>query len=183
VDVKTAAEAISPERAKELLTHWFHQRGARTVAFVQEENPQPDPDARYTVVYEARFKPSVLDQAQVEIWVTHDGEVAIGFETTARIAERLGTKSGRDRFAAGHEPARMSEAGMLALLDLIANGDLAIVAIVVPLLGLTGTEAVLLRGDLDALKSLGYSPTDWIRKPRTRKSIPSRHLLKFQPWH
>lgn len=139
---------LALERVRHLLSTWFATKHATTVAFREETNPTPDLDARYTVAYEAIFEPSSLDQARVELWVTTEGHVAIGFESHKRVAERLGVNGGHDRFATGHEPHRMSESGLLAVLDLIADGKIAISWTVIPLIGLISTKAVVLsQGD------------------------------------
>lgn len=180
-EAKVTPDPIRPDRADELISDWFERRGFRSVALQRIRDPQADPDARYVVEYEARFITPGLEQAQVEVWATRDGDVGIGLETKGRIAERVGVRTRRNGFAAGHEPAEMSESGLLGLLDCVADGEIAISARVVPLLGVTRTDAVLLKEEnRTALSSAGYAPMEWLRPRRGIERL--RRLLRFEPW-
>lgn len=176
-------ELKKPESVRQLLSEWFTTRHTTTIVFREETNPTPDPDARYRVAYEAIFDSSRLDQACVEIWVTTEGEIAIGFERRKRIAERLGVKSAIDRFAAGHEPHRMSEPGLLAILDLIADGQIAVSPTVIPLFGLVSTKAVVLHDVLEELALKGYSPVNWLKGVTRTEFSEERRFVKFRRWN
>ncbi len=171
---------IKPERVRQLSSEWFVTRHTARVEFREGTQPENDPQDDYLIAYEAVFEPGSLDQARVELWVTPDGYIAIGFERWKRIAERLDIKCGNNRFAAGHEPQCMSESGLLAILDLIADGQIAISSSVIPLFGLVSTKAVVCHGILDELVSKGYSPTNWLKGVSQKKF--STHLLQYRQW-
>ena len=148
------------------------------VAFHETTEPMVDPHARYLVVYEAVFEPRSLDQGRVEVWITNDGQVAVGFERRDRIAGRLGVRNTRQGFAAGHEPARVEPMGLKALLTLVASGGIVVSARVLPWIGLGSTSACANEEALESLAVAGYEKTGWLRQTvrvGTRK-------LKFAPW-
>lgn len=173
---------VDGRKARELLASWFHSRPRGGVVLHEETNPRADPHARYNVVYEARLVPPALDQMQVEVWVTSDGGIAVGIERTERVAERLGARLRRHRFAAGHEPAQVALSGLVALLDLVAEGGIGVEALVPPLLGLTQTKAVLLHGSVSELRSRGYEACNWIETSPTAPRLPFTRLLPYRPW-
>lgn len=170
------------ERIRKILSTWFATKRAISVTFREVINPTPDADARYTVAYEAIFEPLSLDQARVELWVTSEGNIGIGFESHKRVAERLGVSSRYDRFATGHEPHRMSETSLLALLDLIADGKIAISCTVIPLKGLISTKALLLSDCLDQLVLKDYSPLNWLHGVSQSEFSNQGNLLKYRQW-
>lgn len=104
----------------------------------------------------------------------------MGFETRKRVADRLGVKNWRNGFAAGHEPYPMTEPALLALLEMIANGRIAISARVIPFFGLISTKAVVLRDSLDVLIENGYCPLDWLKV--LPEMEPSRRIVQFGRW-
>lgn len=173
---------IDPARVGQLLSDWFASKNTESVAFRQEINPRPDEDARYRVIYEAQFEPAGLDQARVEIWVTADGEAAIGFEKRRRISQRLGKKAKNNRFVAGHEPRRMSETGLIAILDSIAAGQIAVSTIVLPFFGLVSTNAVVTQAVLDGLRSRDYLSIGWLKVVNEATISGRGHFLQFHGW-
>lgn len=182
VAVKVDQRQMNPQGARQLLSEWFATREANGVDFRENTKPDPDPDARYTVAYEAIFEPSSIEKAQVELWVTVEGEVAIGFETRKRVAERLGVRCRSGRFAAGHEPHRTSAPGLFAFLDLVADGHVAISWTAVPLFGLISTRAVVSHETLEVLVSRGYNPVKWLKQAKDTRSWHGRSLLRFEQW-
>ena len=178
---------LRPERARQLLSEWFATRHTTSVAFREETNPKNDPQDDYLIAYEAVFEPDSLDQAYVDIGVTPDGCVAIGFETRERIAARLGVKNRRSGFASGHEPYPLSEQGLLAILDVIANGQIAIPTKVLPWIGLgpfgVGLfKALVLPESLETLVANGYGPVTWLQAAKQSEFSVGDHFLHFRPW-
>lgn len=167
---------------RQTLSEWFAKRHPIEVEFREETSPQQDTDARYSVAYEAIFEPDSVNRARVEIWVTTVGEVGIGVEKWNRIAQRLGVKARDDRFAAGHEPQDMSVSGLLAILNAIAGGQIAVSATVIPWWGLVSTHAVAPPDVLEALDSADYHPAKWLSVARYEESAHLRHLLQFDSW-
>lgn len=149
---------------------------------LEKTEPTPDPDASYEVRYEAVFEPTSVDQARVEVWLSADGGVAVGFERVKRVAERLGMKVQDDRFAAGHEPHRMTETGLLLLLEMVADGEIAIESTVMPFLGLTSTKAVVTHDVLKALVSQGYAPVNWLKAMNRTEFSDRTDVLQFRRW-
>lgn len=180
--VRNNLPVLTPERAKVLLSEWFISKHTTTVVFREETNPKNDPHDDYLIGYEAIFEPKSLEHAYIHIGVTPDGYVAIGFERWERIAERLGAKNSSVRFAAGHEPCFISESGLLAILDLIANGQIAIAPTVIPLIGLVSTKAKVLQDVLEELISKGYSSVSWLNGVSQTEFSEKGRLLQFSRW-
>lgn len=178
MDVSNSDEAFSLQHLRVVLTDWFKQRQPATVQFIESTKPQEDPDSRYTVVYEAVFEPSTLDRFRAEIWATTDGEIAVGLEKRNRIAKRLGVKNWQEGFAAGHEPYQVTQEGLLALLTLVANGEIAITATTFPISGLAKTKAVVHSNSYNILSSQGYDCHRWLKV--ADEFQPSD--LRFKPW-
>lgn len=173
---------LTPERARKLLSEWFAKRHASGVTFREHTDPPQDPVGSYAVAYEAIFEPQSLEHARVEVWITTKAEVAIGFERTSRVSKRLGVRSGRDIFAAGQEPLPINAPGLVAILDTIADGQMAILPTVLPLIGLVSTRAVLPREVADQLVSRGYNSLSWLKRVRDRRFLERARVLRFQPW-
>lgn len=180
VTAKTESGGLQPQQVRQALSHWFTERGVSIMSFKEENNPQNDQHDDYVVVYEATFEPSRLDQARAELWLTTDGRVAIGIETRKRVSERLAVNNRRDGFAAGHEPHSMSETALLTILEVIANGEIAISATVVPLLGLTSTAALVMPHSVERLRSGGYHSLEWL-KVEKRGQLSSQ-ALRYHAW-
>jgi hypothetical protein len=147
---------------------------------VHVKNPAKDPHARYEVIHETAFEPASLEVGRVEVWLTESGEISIGFETVERVAKRLGVRAAKSGFAAGHEPQAMSRESLLALLDLVANGDVALHATIVPLIGISDVTAYTSATALARLAEMGYTATRWLRPREQRGDGVS--LLQYQPW-
>ena len=160
-----------PDRVRVLVSEWFASRQTTTVAFKEETNPENDPNVDdYLIAYEAFFEPESLEQAYVWVQVSTDGAVGIGIERWKRITERLGVRVRADEYygvrdAGGVELSFMNESVLLAILDLIADGQIAISSTVIPFLGLTSTKVVMPQDVLEKLISkdvLGNSTFDWL---------------------
>lgn len=153
----------------------------RSVAFNERivHDDMDDADS-YRVVYEARFHSESLNVATVELWLTEDGGVAIGFERRERVARALGTRAYQPhRFAAGHEPRDLSIAAVLDVLTAIAHGRVGLEAMALPLFGIVSTRAVLNRGS-EGRGTPWESHPDWIISPATASSWWRR--IFYRPW-
>lgn len=183
--METSLAGSSPARTRQVLSQWFADREIGAMIFSEDTDPGVDPDSSYQLAYKATFDPPSLEQAQVEVWVTVEGEIAIGIERFGRIADRLGvgcSLNQRQVFAAGHEPLVVSDSGLLGLLDLIADGKLAISVTLAPLVGLLGAVAVLPDGALDPLVSAGYSSKARLRERRNARPRSWRRLIQYDRW-
>jgi len=165
------------------LHNWFIGSGSRDVDFIENTNPNPDPNSRFVVTYEAAFEPKALDRMRIEIWVTSLGEIAIGLETKGRIAARLGIKGPNQKvFSAGHEPHIATVDGLVALLTAVSSGKICISAFALPILGLVSTKAVLLHSTDEYLASKGYMHRSWLNVVENFESDVFSHVLQFAPW-
>jgi hypothetical protein len=174
---------MSLQQVRQLVTEWFSSKRTDTVAFHESVDPVNDPYGSYVVRYEAIFEPITLDQARIELWVTAEDCVSIGFETRDRVAGRLSIKNRRSGFAAGHEPYPMTHQGLLALLEVIANGEIAIFARVVPWYGLGTTKALMLPERLHALSLKNYYPCGWLHSVKKFESTGTVRVLRYRPWN
>lgn len=172
-------KGIAPERVRAILTQWFRDRHVTSVSFREDVDPESDLDS-YVVAYEAFFEPQSLEYAYVCVAVTVDGDVAFLFETRARVAKRLAVRGGRDVLVGGHEPSPMSESGLLALLDLIADGQVGVAAFAVPLFGLIFARACARPEAIEHLIARGYT---WVRWLHPVSSLVGRaNVIKLKPW-
>jgi hypothetical protein len=119
---------------------------------------------------------------RVEIWVTTDGSVSLGIETRDRLAKRLGVKNRREGFVVGHEPTAMTEKSLLAILDLICDGQLSISVNIWPWLGLGGTRPELLLQFQELLKSTGYDSKKLLGAGSALSPLCKKHYVRYQPW-
>jgi hypothetical protein len=175
--------SIEPVRVRHILTQWFAKRQASSITFKECIEPKNDPNDDYVVAYEAIFEPSTLDQTRLELWVTTEGCVAIGIETRKRIAERIGVKCWKDRFAAGHEPCFISESALFVILDLIADGKVLIIPSVIPLFGLISSQAAATHDILEKLVLSGYPAVKWIKIASRSDLLKENDFLLFRPWN
>ncbi len=163
------------------LIEWFDSKQAINVKFARDIHPCIDDQDDYEIVYEACFESNQLDKAAVEVWVTSDGYIAIGFERWGRIAGRLGAKSNKKRFAAGHEPIEMAEQELISLLDIIAGGNIAISAITLPVIGLFSLSVFICNDTVKANNLEGYSSrSKWLNNVSQNKF--TRCQLQFSCW-
>jgi len=183
VGVPNDDEEMSPEQLRKVLASCLQEKQTTGIRFIETTNPEEDPYSRYTVAYEAVLEPNTLDKARIEIWLTTEGAIAIGLETKNRIADRLGIKGGQYKiFAAGHEPTDVTKCGLLALLNVVAEGKIAISATCLPLLGLVKTKAVLLHDTDTFLAANGYNARWWLTAVGDFESDASSTVLRFTPW-
>jgi hypothetical protein len=190
---KSNLPTIVPERVRVLISEseWFASRQTTSIVFKEEKNPYNDPSVDdYLIAYEAFFEPESLEQAYVWISVSTDGSVGIGIERWKRLAERLNVSIAGDedsgiRVVGGVELSFMNESALLAILDLIANGQLAISPIVIPFFGLISTKVVVSQNVFEELISKdvsGNSAFNWLTPVSQLKFTENRRLLHFNRW-
>jgi hypothetical protein len=171
---------VTPDTAKTTLDTWFGDHHVESVHRIYVENPAKDPYARYKVIHETILEPTSLEMARVEVWFTDSDEIAIGFETIERVAKRLSVSSSKSGFAAGHEPQRVSREGLLVMLDIVAAGEIALHATILPLVGVSGITAYTSSDALARLANVGYDVTQWLHARKQHgKSIS---LLEYRAW-
>ena len=168
--------------AHELFSNWFAAQSGLNVSFNESFPSIHDPADDYRVTYEAIFQPASLDKARIEIWVTDEGRIGLGFETRQRIAARLGLTNWRDGFATGHEPRELTSDGVLALLSAVAEGRISLAARTI--FGVLGRiRAVISGADRQALAVAGYNYLDWIEvAEEPMRPLSFGALIRFQPW-
>jgi hypothetical protein len=176
---------MSPEDLRELLASWFSGRSVTGVSFHEVIPTSYDSNDDYKVVYEAVFEPQSLEKARIEIWLTEEGRLALGFETRRRVATRLGLANWRNGFASGHEPGVVTPEGLLALLTVAAEGKIMLQLKTV--FGVLGRiSAAMTKGDRRILEAAGYAHVSWISivKDRSARSGFPRleRLVRYWPW-
>jgi hypothetical protein len=177
----TEPDRLSPDELRTTLRTWFHERRTTEVTLHENTPGANDDSDRYTVRYEASFEPRALDQARVEVWGTDDGQVAIGFELYARVASRVGGRRRyAKRFVGGHEPCPLGRAGLLAILDAIAGGELAVTVLALPWLGVVSARAGAAPEVVASLRAQGYAWGRWIA-PIQPDPVVGR-VLRFRGW-
>jgi hypothetical protein len=171
---------MTPNTAKMMLDNWFRDRDVKRIRSVHVENPAKDPHARYEVIHETVFEPASLEMGRVEVWLTKSGEISVGFETIERVAKRLSVKGSKSGFAAGHEPQMISGQGLLAVLDLVAEGEIGLRPTVLPLIGISHVLAYTSPQALTHLAHAGYQATQWlhVREEHGENS----DLLEYRAW-
>ena len=165
-----------------LLANWRAERRWTGVQFRETTTPSaPTFQDDYNVIYEAVFEPTAIHQARIELWLASSGHIAVGIETKERIAYRLGVKKAVKGFAAGHEPQAISEIGLRALLNAVADGHLSI-RVKPSLLTLDSTRAVITRSDMSGLVAEGRMKYPWIEIRESSARPLFGHLLGTQRW-
>lgn len=178
VGVKDNSEETHPDRFREILADWFRRRQPTTVRLVENLSPKSEPYEDYTVVCAISFEPDTLECMRAEVWLTTEGGIAVGLEKRDRIAQRLSIKNRQEGFAAGHEPRQITQEGLIALLTLVANGELAIATTTFPIWGLYKSKAVVRSRFHNVLLSKGYDCSRWLVV--LDEFQPSD--LQFNPW-
>jgi len=143
-------------------------------------NPPMDPHDDYRVIHEVLIEPAALDKMRMEIWLTASGHVAVGMETRDRVAQRLGSRTLRKGFAAGHEPTVVSPQALAKLIQAVSQGRLAIG--VSSLLGfIYSTKGILAQADLHDLKRAGYDCEDWTSRMVGLHSF-FEQVVRYRSW-
>lgn len=166
---------------RRLISAWYARQERMQVAFTEQVHPPNDPQESYVAEYAASFEPNDLDHMRLEMWATDDGRVSFGLETRQRVADRLGVRNRRAGFAAGHEPDRVRTEVILAVLEMVAGGQVAIASSVLPLYGLFRTRALLGVGEADARPRIGKA----LQRIVSIRSIDSREwreAIQYRPW-
>lgn len=170
------------DRIRALIADWFRQRAPGSVRLTHVDRPKPDHHASYTVVYEAIFEPVSLYMARLEIWVTQDGQWAIGLETFDRLARRLSVGCRRSGFAAGHEPIGGAGESLLKLMDVVAGGQIAIETTSPPVVGLIGTRAIARDSTLALLREHRYPALGWLHQVSDSAAFTLSNVVQFGQW-
>ena len=174
-----------------LLKSFLRDRAEATgaaISFQEDPSPTSDPADSYALSYSAVIEPTSLDRCRIEIWLTDTGHVAAGIEKWRRLADRLKLRTSKGvRFAAGHEPGVINEAALLALLAVIASGQISILYRTV-WRRLSGASAVITPQGLSALQESGYQRLRWISEVVDRSDVngfPQRlfgGIARYEPW-
>lgn len=173
-----------PTAVSHLIRRWIHERQLDPFPFSEEMDPQDDPNGYddYQLSFRAALLPAALDRMQVHVRLTTDNAVGIGVESQSRIARRLGVRClNSQRYAGGSELTDISGPGLIALLDLIAGGQLGIKTTVLPLIGLVSTKAVVEFNAFKKLVASSHPLLAWLQIVDERQFHHPR-VLHFQPW-
>lgn len=164
---------------------WFSQFDGLKVILTENVEPANDDNQRYKVACELIFEPLDPRCAYVEIWITEDGDVGIGFERWSRLAARLNRNfGGIDRFVCGCEPGSISLDQAMTVLRLISMGWVYFCYLAFPIFGLIDCRCAVSSKDLSAqlpfAKNLSYAAKN--RKPRCYRTLdllawPKRELV------
>jgi hypothetical protein len=158
---------------------------ASHVDFRSDFAPPHDPQDDYRVVYEAALTPRRNAAAQIEIWLTDTGYIAVGIESRERLAGRLELRNFRRGFAAGHEPHRVNQEQIETVLGLLADGLFGVRY--TKFLGvLISTIAVVPEAHYAVLAATGYPSlrSIWrmsdLQAPRDIRLF--RGIAHYEPW-
>ena len=181
VDVEIDQRWVEPSRLRRLIEGWYSSRSFRSVELCVNTAPSGDYDQIYTVFCELKFKSDRLELPYTEIWITTAGDVGIGFERWSRIARRMGVVCRRDRFVGGHEPRRVLDGELIAILDAIAGGNLAVLPMAIPFFGLLSARTVMRSVERSELGKLCEGSIDWVY---TVSDVVWRHfpILEYESW-
>lgn len=171
------------EHIRQSITAWFEKKQTSSVILLENLNPDNEQYEDYHISYEVVFEPSSLDQACVELWVTDKGYVGIGFEKRGRVAGRLNVPCRRGGFSAGYEPLSISIEALLANLESVARGKVALNVTVLPWVGLVRTKAIMLDEDFVLLSSQDKNVKYWLSSVQNFKSNFISRNLQFSPWN
>jgi len=179
---RQVSAGISIENLRQELKKWLLAKGLVSVDFREVTDPAYDPQDDYRVVYEAHFLPEATQQARLEIHLTDDGYVGIGFETRQRVANRLRVRNQRDGFAGGFEPSLRQMDKLLSILDCVADGEVIVRARVLPCFGLGQTKTYLIRhhdgSHVELRRELNFSASPALRM----RNGPLTKTLTFEAW-
>jgi hypothetical protein len=168
------------ERLSIVLREWIAINSLQTIKFQEDDSPPSDSFEDYTVKYEANFRPSRHEQAELAIVLTTNEYIGIGFGTRTNIAKRLNVRNMRSGYAAGFEPSEKSEKQLLLFLDLVRHGKIAILADCWPLFGLGRTNAAVERLNLPS--NFSFGPHGWLRPLDDLRSTKFARAVHFEAW-
>ncbi len=169
------------EKTYEKIVGWFKTRQINGVKLVDKKHPKRDVDSSYEVAYEIVFEPADSNKIRLEIWITKQGNVGIGYDRVDRVASKLGVSSRSSGFAGGFEPLSMPETALESLLNFVADGRVAIQAVVLPILGVVSAKPSISADDLQKLKNLNFTLAgQWFAK--LEGPTPFTKIVKYQPW-
>lgn len=178
VVVTNKSEQLNFSEVHSFLKTWFDDLGAKDIQLIENFNPTKDPNASYVATYEAKFEPSALNKARLEIWVTEKGEIGFGFESYSRLGRRINMIKNSDRFIMGIEPQFLSLKSLKKILELVAGGRIAVNYRTLPLIGLISAKAIVESEDMKDLKQNGLPAVNNLSAGDTA----SLNSVKFKPW-
>jgi hypothetical protein len=184
VMVVAAASDVSRVSVRDLIDFvdaWIAQHTASGIELGICTEPANDDDDDYSVACEVRFEPVRKSCARLELWLTKDGAIAVGFETKKRVSELSGIDCGNAGFASGSEPMeKLGLGGVNALLNVVADGELK-VAIKPRLFSGPRIAAVTSAGTREWLRQASQGALSWIRDEAAFRN--RGRILKFEPWN
>lgn len=164
---------------REFVQSWFKQSSFQNVNLVENLNPLDTGEQRYRIIYECKFLPNNLEQAEFELWLSEDGEVSVGIDTVERVLKRKGIESKNKRSLSGFEPHKVSLSSLKFVLELVSSGNIQALMTRVPLLGYIdfrmGVELTTLK-KIDEIKL----PFNWIREMSRSGFLTDVHT--YQSW-
>lgn len=181
--VVAAVSDVSPVTVRDLVDFvhsWISKNAAPGIELRICTKPSNDDDDDYSVSCEVRFEPVNKACARVELWLTRDGAIAVGFETNKRLSELSGIDCGDNGFASGNEPvAKLGLRGVNALLDAVAAGEL-MVTIKPRLFSGPRTVAIAPAPIRERLHRESGGAFLWIRDEAACRD--KGRVLSFEPW-
>lgn len=176
--VANKSEQLNSSEVHAFLKTWFDGLDAKDIQLIENFNPTKDPDASYEVTYEAKFEPTALDKARLEIWVTEKGEIGFGFESYSRLGQRINKLKNNSRFIMGIEPQFLSLNILKKILELVSSGRVAVIYKTLPFIGIISAKALIDGQDLKELQQYGLSSVNNL----SAGDIASQNSIKFKPW-
>jgi hypothetical protein len=169
------------ESLSSVLRDWVAANSLQAVSFKEISSPTRDLTEDYQVRYEAHFRPPRSDQAQIDIVLTENDFIGVGFDTRANVANRLNVRNMRQGYAAGFEPCEKREDELLRFLDLVRQGKIAILARCWPIVGLGKTRAAVNIRDVPS--GFVFGPHGWLRPLADPKAATmSSRVLRYETW-
>lgn len=184
VMVVAAASDVSRVSVRDLIDFvdaWIAQHSISGIELGICTDPANDDDDDYSVACEVRFEPVRKSCARLELWLTKDGAIAVGFETKKRVSELTGIDCGNAGFASGSEPLeKLALGGVNALLNKVADGKLKIAVKPRPFSG-PRIAAVASAATTEWLRQESQGALSWIRDEAAFRE--TGRILEFEPWN
>lgn len=167
-----------PDQAPDELRSWIGDQLPDDVAMKVSRGMEQDEFDDYNIEYEIAFSPLSLDCMSIIISHTSDGHWGVGIEPIARVLSRLGRASSVQRYSGGFEPCVDDFGGIVAILNAVRGGELAVGFSRAPVLGLIGVSVMAEKQSYGALSCLGDGV--WLRG--TGKKSPWETRVSYRPW-
>jgi hypothetical protein len=134
-------QRIDPTRLSAEIRQWMQLKQFNDVELRETSEPSWDENEDYKLIYCAELLPKKAAQAKLEIHLSDKGNLGLGLETRQRIASHLGVRNHRHGFADGFEPLLLSTDELIRILDLVACGEVTVLARTIPWYGLGATAS------------------------------------------